>query len=79
MNNAQFNAGLVALRLQVEEAKNAAAELCNDAPDMFIGSRASYIMDRMDVVLKEIEDVAAYVAEQREKSASISENITLQK
>lgn len=60
MNNAQFNAGLVALRLQVEEAKNTATELCNDAPDMFIGSRASYIMDRMDVVLKEIDEVAEF-------------------
>lgn len=63
MNTAQFNAGLVALRLQVEEAKNTATELCNDAPDMFIASRASYIMDRMDVVLQEIDDVAAVASQ----------------
>lgn len=79
MNTAQFNAGLAALRLQVEEAKTAAADLCNDAPDMFIASRASYVMDRMDVVLKEIDEVAEYAAGQRAKSASISDNITLQK
>jgi hypothetical protein len=79
MNVPQFTAGLAALRLQVEEAKTAATELCNDAPDMFIASRASYVMDRMDIVLKEIDEVAEYAAGHYRKTPSISDNVTLQK
>lgn len=59
MDNKEFCDRLAAIRLRVEAERDAVTELCNEAP-MQLSWRASYIADRLDIVLNEIKDVAAY-------------------
>ena len=79
INVADYQNALTAIRLQVAAVRHNALDLCNDAPDAAISGRASYITDRLDAVLREIEDVAEYTQKHAESSTSKSENITLQK
>lgn len=59
MNNNEFCEKLAALRLRMETERQAVIDLCNEVPAAIAG-RASYIADRIDAVLNEVDDVAAF-------------------